>query len=212
MTQKQDDRAGLEPDSGFTDLEDLFTDAQLAQAAKNPKTRRVADPSVRNALDAAAKKMRELYTNPENWQRTRGIALIDKSTQTLVGNFSEYTHKTIAHTRKLLREHTPIAIDATETVDGYLGEAFEQRYRGISWEREVEVTSEIWLDELMIGAPRVTLNLKIRLGAVLRADLKADTQFASASGQTVLLLPAGTNVLDHLSTDTKTHLRRQVGG
>lgn len=206
MTQKQEDRAG----EGLESLDDLFLDAQLAQAAKNPTKKRVADPSLRDSLDAAAKKMRELYTLPENWERTRGIALIDKGTQTLVGNFSEYKHKTIAGTRKLIREHTPIAIDATEVVDGYLGEQFEQRHRGISWEREVDLKADLWFDELMVGCPLVELTIKLRLGALLRVEVKYDTQFASASGATIIRLPAGTNVLEQLSQDTKTHIRRQV--
>ena len=206
MTQKQEDRAG----EGLESLDDLFLDAQLAQAARNPVKKRTADPALRDSLDAAAKKMRELYTLPENWERSRGIALIDKGTQTLVGNFSEYKHKTIAGTRKLIREHMPISIDATEIVDGYLGEQFEQRHRGISWEREVELTAELWLDELMVGCPSAELTIKLRLGALLRVEVKHDTQFASASGATIIRLPAGTNILEQLSQDSKTHIRRQV--
>ena len=208
MTQKQDDQV-LEPENI---LDDLFDEAQLAQAARNPKHKRTSDPSLRNALDATAKKMRELYTLPENWEAKRGIALIEKGTQTLVGNFREYVHRSVPHTRKLLREHAPISIDLTEVVDGYLGENFEQKYRGISWEREVEATIDVWMDDLMVGAPKVKFNLKVRLGAIMRADLAADVQFANEPGTVLLQLPAGTNVLEQLSVDTKTHLRRQVNG
>lgn len=203
--------ADLEKD-GHISLDDLFLDAELAQAKRNPKHGKIADPSMRNALDAAAKKMKELYSLPENWEPKRGIALIDKGTQTLVGNFREYVHRTVKGTRKLVRKHQPIHIDATEVVDGYLGEAFESRHRGISWEREVDVKIDIWMDELMLGAPQVDLKIKLRLGALVRIELAADTQFANASGSTILQLPSGTNVQEQLSHDTKTHIRRQVSG
>lgn len=199
-------------DNGQFSLDDLFLDAQLAAAARNAKQPRVADPSMKNALDATAKKMKEMYTLPENWEAGRGIALIDKGTQTLVGNFREYVHRTIKGTRKLVREHQPLHIDATEIVEGYLGEQFEQRHRGISWEREVELKTDIWMDELMLGAPAILLLIKLRLGAILRVEIKNDSQFANAAGSTILQLPAGTNILDQLSTDTKTHIRRQVSG
>src|SRR5258707_14958363 len=66
-----------ELDTPADPLEDLYQEAALAHAAKNPKTRRTSDPTLRHALDAATKTMRELYTLPENWRRTQGVALID---------------------------------------------------------------------------------------------------------------------------------------
>ena len=207
MTQKQEDRV---PEA--VDLDDLFLDAQLAQAMKNPKAKKGADPSLRNALDAEAKKMKDLYALPDNWVRTRGVALIDKDTQTLLGNFSEYRHRTVPKTRKLLREHTPISIDATEVVEGYLGADVEFRLKGQTWEREVDLKADIWMDELMVGAPAIELLIKLRLGVIVRIELKADTQFASNSGQTILQLPAGTNIAEQLSADSRRYIRRQTGG
>lgn len=195
-------------DLAFTDpLEDLFTEALLARKIR---VKRSNDPADKHALDAAAKKMRELYTLPENWERTRGVALIDKPTQTLIGNFSEYKHKSVPNTRKLLREHNPIAINATEEVEGYLGAAFEQKLHGNGWEQEHLAVCHVLLDELMVEAPKVELNIKTRLGALVRAELVQATQFASVSGQTILLLPAGTNILEAASVDTKAAMRRAV--
>lgn len=205
MTQKQEDRAG-----DANSLEDLFDDAMLAQAAKNAKKPKTADPSLRQSLDAATKRMRELYTLPENWIAARGIALIDRASSTLIGNFREYTHKSLAGTRRLVREHTPIVIDATEYCEGYLGEALEQRIRGRSWTEQHRATVDIWMDELMLGAPRVAVTVCLHLGAVQRVTLDADTQFASVSGEHILLLPAGTDVFFNLSTDTKSAVRKAV--
>ena len=208
MTQKQEDRVP----EGVVDLDDLFLEAQMAQAMKNPKVKKGADPSLRNALDAEAKKMKELYSLPENWERTRGVALIDKGTQTLLGNFSEYRHRTVPKTRRLVREHTPISIDATEVVEGYLGADVEFRLKGQSWEREVDLKADVWMDELMVGAPEIKLLIKLRLGVIIRIELLQDTQFASNSGQTLLQLPSGTNIAEQLSTDSKRYIRRQTGG
>lgn len=199
------------PESSFNDpLEDLFTDAMLQKKLR--PARRIADPSVRNALDAAAKKMRELYTLPENWERTRGIALIDKDTHTLVGNFSEYVHRSIPSTRKLLREHQPIAIDATEEVSGYLGEELTNRLRGHStWTEERRGVMDLLLPELMVGSPAVQVKIGLYLGAVVRVDLIDATQLASMSGSTILTLPAGTNVLEHLDADGRHAVRKAAG-
>lgn len=207
MNTQEEDRLPERSDS----LDDLFDDAMLTQAAKNRKIPKAADPSMRNALDAAAKKMKELYTLPENWEAGRGLALIDKGTQTLVGNFREYTHRSISRTRKLIREHGPIAIDSTEVVEGYLGEQIEMRLRGQTWEVEHEATADLWLDELMVGAPAVQVRVKTRLGAVVRVDLAADVQFASVSGGTLFKLPAGTDILSHLSIDSKSAVRKAAG-
>lgn len=193
-------------------LEDLYTEARLAAGIRTPRPKRVADPGDRRSLDAAAKKMRDLYNLPENWERTRGIALIDKSTKTLLGNFSEYVHRTLPATRKLLREHLPVAIDATEECEGYLGEKLSARLRGESWESERHVEAHLLLDELMVEAPSVRVHLFLRLGAIVRAELEVDTQFASVSGQTLLQLPAGTNIYEACGVDSKAALHRAVAG
>lgn len=213
MTQAQEDRVpealeGSPEDT--TSLDDLFQDAVLAQARKNPKARKGADPAFRNALDAAAKKMQELYTLPENWTRARGVALIEKSSATLVGNFSEYIHKTVPNTRRLVREHIPISIDATEVVEGYMGESMAMRLHGSSWSERHAATEDLLLDQLMVGAPQVQVEVCLHLGAIVRVELVQDTQLASASGATILKLPAGTDVFWQLSQDTRTVLRKAV--
>lgn len=195
--------------AAFDPLEDLYTDAMLH---KKQKPARSEDAGMRNALDAAAKRMKELYTLPENWERRRGLALIDKSSQTLIGNFSEYVHRTIHGCRRLVREHQPIPIDGTEVMEGYLGEELERRIRGQSWEAVHACTADLWMDELMVGAPGVELNVKTRLGAIVRVELVYATQFASPNGGQLLIIPAGTNVQEQLSTDSKSAVRKAVAG
>ena len=188
-------------------LEDLYTEALLNRKIRAPKQ---ADPSIKQSLDAAAKKMKDLYNLPENWERRRGLALLDKETHTLIGNFSEYVHKVFPSTRKLIREHLPISIDGTEMVEGYLGARLEQRIRGNTWEAEHQVTCNVLLDEFMVEAPAVRLLVKTRLGAIVRADLISDTQFASSSGNTLLMLPTETNIWEACGVDTKSQIRKEM--
>ena len=61
------------------ELDDLFAEARAnVPERKLRKPQRSIDPSLREALDAASRKMRELYTNPDNWRRTQGLLLVDK--------------------------------------------------------------------------------------------------------------------------------------
>lgn len=208
MTVRQEDVAG----EADLSLDDLFTDAMLTLAAKNKKQPKSADPSMRHALDATTKKMKELYTLPENWQRTGGVAFIDKGTNTLVGNFSEYQHRTFPHTKKWLREHTPISIDRTEVVEGYLGQQVMERLGAHqSWTEERSGTADMLFDEMQVEAPRIDFRAFIRLGALQRVELTSMTIFASVSGATLISLPAGTNVLEQLSTDSRAAVRKAVG-
>ena len=186
----------------FDPLEELYTQVLLSR--KTRVIRRPADPA------EGTTPVDSTYSNPDNWTRTRGVALIDKETQALVGNFSEYTHNRFLSTRKLIREHLPISIDATEIVSGYLGAELEMRLRNQHWEVEQLVVADVLLDELQVEAPAVRLSVKTRLGAIVRIDLRDETQFASASGNTLLLLPAETDILSACSTDTKIRVRKGV--
>lgn len=198
--------------SASISLDDLFHDAQLAEAAKNPRRERKVNPALKSALPPTAKKMQDAYTLPENWQRGRTLALIDKGTSTLLGNFTEYLHRTIPETRKLLREHGPVEVSGSEYVEGYLGEGLSMRLRDSgSWTETREGVADLLFPELMLGAPQVRVKAHLYLGGMVRVDLGADTQFASVSGNTLLQLPAGTNVLEQLGTDSKAAVRKAVG-
>lgn len=191
-------------------LEDLFAEAVKANPERKlRKAQRSADPALRQALDATAKKMRELYTNPENWKAARGLVLIDAETQTVLGNYREYLHATTT-ARRLVRQHQPITIDGQEVVEGFLGHQLEERIRGIRWDEEREITLHVSLDEVQVEAPNARLKVCLLLHSILRAELAADTQFASSSGNVLLLLPAGTNVWEAASTDTKAAMRKAV--
>ena len=193
-----------------TDLDDLFAEAE--QHHKEHKLRRPQkprDPSMRDALDAASKKLREIYTNPDNWKAARGLVLIDKETSTVIGNFREYLHSTTT-ARILRREHSPIQIDGQEIVEGYLGHRLEEQLRGITWDTEKSIVVHVTLDEVQVEAPLVEIKACLEFNSILRAVLEKDTQFANGSGTTILQLKAGTNVWDAANSDTKAAMRKAV--
>lgn len=197
------------PPADIGALEDLFQEATAGRALRQVKRTRLADPSLREALDATAKKMREVFTNPDNWKQGRGLVLIDKETQTVLGNYHEFLHKTTS-ARKLLRAHEPIKIDGQEIIEGWLGHEHEQALRGVTWDKEVLVVSHVTLDEIQVDAPKVPLVICLQFNTIIRANLAKDTQFASASGNVLLKLTAGTDIWAATGVDTKAAVRKSV--
>lgn len=193
-------------------LEALFEEAQMLapSAPKKKRTFEAASKSLQQQASEANERLKRLYTDPEHWRRTRGIALIDRSTGVLIGNFSEYLHDRDRTARKLLREHQPIAVDASEEIDGYLGEV-EEGIRLQSWDTETEVIiSGCQLDEIGVECPAVSLRVCQRFGGIIRAQLISPTQFASVSGNVLLQLGAGTDIWLACSTDTKVKIRKEL--
>ena len=192
-------------------LEQLFLEAQIA-GQRIKKEKRHADPAQKHQVSTDSALMRNTFRDPENWERTRGIALIDKNTNTLVGNFSEYTHRFVPRTRKLLREHSPIPVDATEYCDGYLGFELTARFGEFQkWTQVKHAIIDIVLGELQLAAVTVEVEVALYLGGITRVDLNNDTQFASEDGEEVVFLPRGTNVLPHMTHECKLDVREAIG-
>ena len=174
-----------------------------AAAAKLPK--RIGGP--------VAEEPNALFSNPENWHRTRGVAIIHKETETLLGNFSEYIHKTVASCRKLVREAEPISVSAAEYVDGswYLeaSAAPEQRQE---WHERRTVVVDLLLPELKLHAPLIELEVHLSYGAMARVELATSTILAGIVGSPTQLvtLPAGTNVLPMMSAECKLKVREEL--
>lgn len=190
-------------------LEDLYTDA-LLNAAQKP--RRKADPSIKDALASSTKRMREVFSLPENWERKRGLALLHEETGTLLGNYSEYVHRTVPGCRRLVHEHAPIPIDGIERVPGswWLGERKDYVKASVSWTETRQAMLDVQLPELGVAYPLAELVVGLYLGGIMRVELAADTQFASPTGGLLLTLPKGTNILECMSTDCKIALRKEL--
>lgn len=191
-------------------LEDLWTEARIALAAK--KSRRVANPSLRNALDATAKKMHELFTLPENWERTRGIALIHAETESLLGNFSEYRHRSVKGCRKLLREEAPITVEAAERVGGswWLGDSRKPEPRA-PWHTQRQAILHVHLHELGVHSPACEVTAFLSYGGIARVELAHPTRFADDHGKQLIELPQGVNILDGMTLDCRIALREELG-
>lgn len=183
-------------------LDDLFKEvkhtARVMKAAK---------------LDAPPTDPRALYTNPGNWTRTRGIALIHADTETLLGNFSEFIHKSLANCRRLVREEVPMLIAATERVSGdwWIGKLSEVPMAREEWHSHHKLVLHIQLSRLGVHAPDCSIITYVSFGAIARVELVSDTTFAQMQGaEQLLFLPAGTNILPELLTDIKVAIRKEL--
>lgn len=187
-------------------LEQLFTEVQLLATPK--KSAKPKDPAQRNAAE-----IRALFLKPENWERTRGVALVHAETDTLLGNFSEYVHRSVPNTRKLLRESSPITIHRVEKVSGswWLAERRPYVDASMQWNTQREAVVAVQLPELGVAHPLCELTVGLYLGGITRVELSADTQFAGPGGKELLFLPKGTNILECMSTDSKIALRLELG-
>lgn len=185
-------------------LDDLFSEAQRAQPIPAKPTKRPTPEVPRE---------RQLLMDPDQWTRTRGIALIHKETGTLLGNFSEYLHRTIPDCRKLLREEAPISISATETVEGswWLGEGRRPEARR-EWHEQRPAIIHAILPELKLHAPCCEVLVHLSYGAIARVELMMDTRFAQTEGPEALFdLPGGTNILEVMGLECKMNLRKEIG-
>jgi hypothetical protein len=169
------------------------------------------------ALKATAKpetlETQFLFACPDNWVRTRGIALIHAETQTLLGNFSEYTHKTVSNCRRLLREDSPISVSATEQVSGnwWLPTEYHPEPKQV-WHTQRSAVIHLHLSKLAVHAPACEVVAHLSYGGLARVELAGETQFAQEDGKQpqLLWLPAGTNVLEVMSTDCKINLKMEL--
>ena len=153
-----------------------------------------------------------LYLDPDNWQRTRGIALIHSDTDSLLGNFSEYVHTKISGCRKLVREPLPITVSGKEFVSGswWIEQAKRPEARQ-DWLEKRQAILHIYLPELKAHAPACEVVAHVHYGAIARVELAVDTTFAQSEGaETLLELSAGTNILEVMSLDSKMKLREEI--
>lgn len=196
----------------FDDLNALLKDSRRAQHAEREAKAAASTLPIRQPQAQPAPQ--ELYANPDNWQRTRGIALIHEETQSLLGNFTEYVHRSVAGARRLVLELTPMSISATESVSGdwWITKVALLQKRVESSRRAMSVL-DIELDRLGVHAPSVGVEIhSTAFHGIARVELLAPTSFAAlAEGVTqVLKLPAGVNILPSMSRESKLVLRKAV--
>lgn len=193
------------------DLDDIES-TELADSLSALWAERSAPARKSKPASAVRESWNSTYSNPENWKRTRGIALIHQETQTLLGNFSEYIHRTVKGCRKLLREEGPLAVEAAEAVSGswWLGEERKPVPRE-SWMERRSATMHLHLPALQIHAPACGLVVLLEYGGIRRAELAEDTLFAAEAGGSLISLPAGLDIYPAMDHDGKVRLRMEIG-
>lgn len=191
-------------------LDNLFATARktIQQETEAKKAKKIRRPE-----EVEEERVSALYSNPENWTKTRGVALIHGDTQTLLGNFTEYKHKKIPGARKLIREESPIVITGTEIVEGswWLGEGRKPEPKQ-DWHQMRSCILHVHLGELQLHAPAVELNVHLHWGGIARAELAIETVFAQTDASEMLVtMPAGTDILSCMTRDCRVKLRMEVG-
>lgn len=198
-------------------LDDLFSvakqhiNAGRREAAALAATRAKAPKHIKAGDSIAPADPR--YADPEAWERKRGVALIHDETQTLLGNFIEWRHKTDAGARRLLRTEEPCVIDATEYVEGDWWLAAELEVAPVeAWHEKRSAVAHLVLPQMGVHSPACPLIVHLSYGAIARVELEVATTFAQMEGAALQLLqlPAGVNVLPLLSKECKMQIWMEV--
>ncbi len=193
-----------------------LSDLDAAVASFKRSRRIAADAKAKAATkrplpDAERVEPLSLFTNPENWTRTRGIALIHEDTNTLLGNFSEFVHRTEPGCRRLVREDGLLAVATTEFTS-WLPAAEQPPERAEEWHTRQTVIVPLHLERLGVQTVIAEVVVHLSYGNMARAELAVDTQFFPTAGgaEQLLWLRAGVNVLPVMSQDSKINLRLEM--
>jgi len=189
----------------MTNLSTMSLDELFAQArAALKRERGIAHQRKAKAPVEPPVEPQSIFANPANWTRTRGVALIQRSTQTLLGNFWEWQHRSVPDARRLVRSEDPILVEALEEIDLTL--AAPSPVTPHSVETEVEFCVPVLLETPRVFAAEVSLRVQYYDGWTAKATLTASTVFAE--GGEILSLPAGVDILPCLTRETKILLRK----
>lgn len=196
----------------LSSLDDLFREARAHILAERKAK---AAAVIRKTSEPEKVSTQALYLDPENWERKRGVALIHEETETVLGNFSEYIHRSVAGARKLVREEAPISVSAVERVSGswWLGAARRPEPRK-EWHEKRRAIFHLHLSVLRVHSPLCEVVAHLSYGSLARVELAEDSQFAQeeGDGEQLMFLPKGTNVLEVMSQDSKVHLWKELKG
>ena len=192
--------------NSITSLDDLFADSMQAQRAKPVMT--AGKPAAPKVI-----KTSERYSLPEFWRPGRVVALIHSPSQTLLGTFQEFIHKTERNARKLERLEEPAQVTHQEYVSDpwYLGDFRELPPTPEKWTAERELLlPDLLLQQMGVHASRVEVKVCLQFGGIGRVELLSHTTFHSPDAKVILTIPKGTNVLECMSLEAKIELRKEL--
>lgn len=196
-------------------LEDLLTKAMVKQTPH--KARRLPGGQVTlKELAAAEKRIREQFYSPDNWFKTRTVALIHEDTETLLGNFTEHHSKLEKTARRLIRVTEPCTVDAVEYVKGEnwlnpvpIGQPDKPE---VAAEETRDAVCDLHMPEMdNVFAPAALVTVVLHWGSIARVELSDETRFFSKDRRVQLILPAGLDVREGLSLETKLRLKEFLG-
>jgi len=184
-----------------TSLDDLYRQAKAAmreQVKAKAKTPLVVeeDPDI------------GLYRNPANWVKGKAVALLHEETKTLLGHFTEYTHKTVPNCRRMVREDCSTKVEAVEYVKGAWAPAAVPAATKRIWNTSVEVICDIRLLDFQASACEVVVEAFFGEGRLERVEIVAEVTFASPSQ--FFTLPAGTNIFPQMALASISNLLTQL--
>jgi len=189
------------------ELDELFRAARAAQKQERAKAHAEAEARRKRKQDPIDAPVEPLgiFVNPDNWIEGRGLALIHRETRLLLGNFRELRHKTVKDARRLVRSAVPIRVDAVEEVD--FGLPAQTEAPPVSTRALVQriYTGPVVLELPAVSCPSATLNIHYYDHATARAVLELPATFAS--GDEMIQLPAGVDLLSAMTAESKRALR-----
>ena len=191
---------------------DALMDSAMAQASRR-KVKTLPDKKTR--LEILKESFHSTYTNPDNWQMSKAVALIHKTADghlTLLGAFREFTHKRTT-ARKLCRCAEPLAIDSEEIVTG---DWWLRSREEIHWAENPDHLSlrefnfNLELGELQVFAENAPVRVHLKAGCICRVHLAAQTQFVCPTNKIFIYFPAELDVLEGMSFSNKIQLRQRL--
>lgn len=197
------------------ELDDLLTRAMARQTPK-PVRRKREDLITAKQLAEADARMKARFTDMANWTLTRTVALVHEESNTLLGNFEEYTHNLTTGCRKLVRVNAPAPVPTIEYVtgDSWLNrpDIDAPKPEEFAAEDEQEAIVDLHMPEMdNVFAPQVLVRVILHYGSVARVELMQETRFYSKDKRVQVILPEDMDVREGLSLETRVRIKEFLG-
>lgn len=196
----------------LADLEQLLTAATIehGNVIRDKKT-------IRTKKDWDA-NYRASFRAPENWRLTAQVQLVhvEGAVNTLIGLFDELLHISVPRCRRLVaasdkREALPFKIEQVSGEHWLPSQAWSMKHQPT--ERHVEVLLNLELDMgQSLTAEAVVCDAWLFGGGLQRLCLQAETIFEGNAPRTILSLPAGLDVLEGMSRESKIEAWEIING
>ena len=195
------------------DLSDL--DSELTRILDTAK-RAIPAKGKKRDRPAGIQRLDSLYKNPENWEPWSNITLVHQSegkVDTILGFFISYRHRTVIGARKLV--HSPadpiLGHEIEYVTDPWYVEEAQRRRATPSTEMHFMVTVQIILDDGLRSDGEHILHVGATRGVGIRQAV-LDAPARLSSGDTIMYLPEGLDILDGLARETKIKLKEAFDG